>query len=203
MGWPSGKVRIEDDRFVVDDGRAESASFEEVTERILESGSVELTGAYGSNHGHSEPSDYSFYGYGVEVEVDPSTGAVTVLDALLVADVGTVINPTAHQGQLDGGFIYGLGNSMMEDLGVQDGRVTASNLGEYKLPTSQDLPRLRTILLETPVGPGPFGSRMAGELSSSGVAPAVANAVAAASGARVMNLPLTSEQVFAALCGNE
>jgi CO/xanthine dehydrogenase Mo-binding subunit len=85
---------------------------------------------------------------------------------------------------------------MMEDLGLQDGRVTASNLGEYKLPTSEDLPRLRTILLETPVGPGPFGSRMAGELASTGVAPPIANAIAAASGARLMRLPLTSEQVY-------
>jgi CO/xanthine dehydrogenase Mo-binding subunit len=196
MGWPSGKVRIENDRFAVDDGRAESASFEDVTDRILTSGSIEVTGAYGSNHGHSEPSDYSFYGYGVEVEVDPATGAVTILDALLVADVGTVINPTAHQGQLDGGFIYGLGNSVMEDLALQDGRVTASSLGEYKLPTTEDLPRLRTILLKTSVGPGPFGSRMAGELASTGVAPAIANAIAAASGARLMHLPLTSEQVY-------
>jgi CO/xanthine dehydrogenase Mo-binding subunit len=198
MGWPAGRVHIVDDRFIVDDW-AESASIETVTDRILQSGPVEITGAYGSSQDHSEPSDYSFYGYGVEVEVDPVTGAVTVLDALLVADVGTVINPTAHQGQLDGGFIYGLGNSMMEDLGMQDGRVTASSLGEYKLPTSEDLPRLRTILLQTPVGPGPFGSRMAGELSSTGVAPAIANAIAAACGARLMRLPLTSEQVFETL----
>ena len=203
MGWPSAARRREDDRFVVEDGRSESASIETVTDRILQSGPVEITGAYGSNHGHSEPSDYSFYGYGVEVEVDPVTGAVTVLDALLVADVGTVINPTAHQGQLDGGFIYGLGNPMMEDLGMQDGRVTASNLGEYKLPTIEDLPRLRTIVLQTPVGPGPFGSKCAGELSSTGVAPAIANAIAAASGARLMRLPLTSEQVFEALSNKD
>jgi len=202
MGWPSSKVRIEDDRFVVDDGRSEGAAFQEVTDRILKSGSVEITGAYGSAHAHTDPSDYSFYGYGVEVEVDPATGAVTVLDTLLVADVGTIINPTAHQGQLDGGFIYGLGNGMMEDLGLQDGRVTASSLGEYKLPTIEDLPNFRTILLQTPVGPGPFGSRMSGELSSTGVAPAIANAIAAACGARLMHLPLTSEQVYDGITGN-
>lgn len=196
MGWPAGKVRIEGDRFVAGDGSGESAPFEAVANRILQSGDVEVTGAYGSAHEHTDPSDYSFYGYGVEVEVDPETGAITIVDALLVADVGTIINPTAHQGQLDGGFIYGLGNTMMEDLRLDEGRVTAANLGEYKLPTSEDLPPFRTILLQSPAGPGPFGSKMAGELASTGVAPAVANAIADACGARVMDLPISAEQVL-------
>ncbi|MFN0074470.1 MAG: xanthine dehydrogenase family protein molybdopterin-binding subunit [Chloroflexota bacterium] len=199
MGWPAGHVHIKDDHFVVDDENGQSVPFAEVTDCILASGDVKVTGAYGSAHAHTDPSDYSFYGYGVEVEVDPETGAVSVIDALLVADVGTIINPTAHQGQLDGGFIYGLGNAMMEDLAMQDGRVTAANLGEYKLPTSEDVPRFRAVLLEAPAGPGPFGSKMAGELASTGVAPAMANAIAAACGARLSQLPLTSERVYEAI----
>jgi putative selenate reductase molybdopterin-binding subunit len=79
--------------------------------------------------------------------------------------------------------------------------VTVLSLGEYKLPNPKDAPPLRTILLPTSVGPGPFGAKMAGEASNSGVAPAIANAVADAVGARVTTLPITAERVRDALAG--
>jgi len=62
-----------------------------------------------------------------------------------------------------------------------------------------DMPPLRTVLLRTDIGPGPFGAKAVGEVTNSGVAPAIANAVADAVGARVMGLPITSEKVLAAL----
>jgi CO/xanthine dehydrogenase Mo-binding subunit len=131
--------------------------------------------------------------------VEPDTGQVHVRDAVLVADVGAVINPVAHQGQLDGGFIYGLGGALMEELPLEAGRVTTLHLGEYKLPTQMDAPRFRTVLLPTPVGPGPSGAKMAGEISNSGVAPAIANAVTDAAGVRLTTLPITAERVYEAL----
>jgi CO/xanthine dehydrogenase Mo-binding subunit len=170
--------------------------FERVAERIAE---VEVEGAYEAARRPGEPGDWDFVACQVEVEVDPDTGQPTVREALLVVDVGTIINPVAHRGQLVGGFVFGLGGALMEELRVEDGTVTSGTLGEVKLPTSMDCPPLRIVELPTEVGPGAFGAKMAGELTNSVVAPAVANAVAAASGARVTSLPITAERIWEAL----
>jgi CO/xanthine dehydrogenase Mo-binding subunit len=197
FGWPAGEVRLSGDRFVAG---SESASFEEVASRLGRGAPVEVIGTYGeAPHGHDDAGDFNAAVYAVEVEVDPETGCVRVCDALQVVDVGTVINPLAHQGQLNGGFAFGVGAALMEELPVDSGKVTALSLGEYKLPTVADMPPLRTVLLRTDVGPGPFGAKAVGEVTNSGVAPAIANAVANAVGARVMDLPITAEKVLAAL----
>jgi CO/xanthine dehydrogenase Mo-binding subunit len=101
---------------------------------------------------------------------------------------------------LNGGFAFGIGAALMEELPVDDGgKIAALSLGEYKLPTVMDMPPLRTVFLRTEVGPGPFGAKAAGEVTNSGVAPAIANAVHDAVGARVFDLPITAEKVLAAL----
>lgn len=194
FGWPADHVRLEDDRFVAD---GDSASFEDVAARI---GEVEVRGEYAeAAHGHDEGGDFNASVYAVEVSVDAETGRVSVVDAVQVVDVGTVINPLAHQGQLNGGFAFGVGAALMEELPVEAGRVAALSLGEYKLPTQMDMPPLRTVLLHTDIGPGPFGAKAAGEVTNSGVAPAIANAVHDAVGARVRDLPITAERVLSAM----
>jgi CO/xanthine dehydrogenase Mo-binding subunit len=199
FGWPAGDVRLADDRFVVD-GESASFSFEEVVARLGSGPPVEVRGEYAeAAHGHDEGGDFNASVYAVEVSVDADTGLVQVCNAVQVVDVGTVINPLAHQGQLNGGFGFGLGAALMEDLFVSDGKVAAMSLGEYKLPTQMDMPPLRTVLLHTDVGPGPFGAKAVGEVTNSGVAPAIANAIQDAIGARVFELPLTAERVLAAL----
>lgn len=196
MGWPEGEVRLDQDRFIAG---AESAPFEEVAARIARGEPVEVRGEYDSLAGDEKPEDASFYACVVEVEVDPDTGQVRPLSGAMVVDVGTIINPIAHQGQLDGSFVYGLGNATMEELGVEDGRITTLSLGEYKLPTEMDAPPLRTILVPTEIGPGPFGAKAAGEITNSGVAPAVANAIRDAVGVRIKAMPITAERVYEAL----
>jgi CO/xanthine dehydrogenase Mo-binding subunit len=160
--------------------------------------SIEVEGTYDSETHRDEPQDFNFAAYDIEVEVDERTGVVRVVDAFLAADVGTIINPVSHRGQVDGGFAFGIGAALLEELGFDEGRVTTVHLGDYKLPTTLDVPVLRTAYLETE-GPGAFGAKMAGELSVSGVAPAIANAVADAVGARVTNLPLSPERILDAL----
>jgi CO/xanthine dehydrogenase Mo-binding subunit len=199
-GWPSGEVHLVDDQFVVGDGSSDRADFEEIAARIVATGPLEVKGEYDSGHsvpdpGHGED-DYNFYAYMIEVEVDPETGQVTVEDAVMAADVGTIINPIAHSGQLEGSYVYGIGHAMMEEMVVEDGRITNVNLGEYKMPTQMDLPPLRVVYVPTEIGPGPFGAKSVGETVNSGVAPAIANAVYAATGKRLMTLPVTSERVF-------
>src|SRR5579883_116978 len=198
MGWPEGQVRLENDRFVTEDG--EDASFEEVVQRIARGGPVQVGAAYDStDHGPDEPGDYNFHAYMIEVEVDPETGQVKPLDAVVVLDQGQIINPMGHQGQVDGSFVYGIGNGMMEELLIEDGKIANLSLADYKLPCQEDVPPLRTVIVHTDVGPGPFGAKAAGESVNAGVSPAIANAVYDATGVRVMSLPITAEKVLEGL----
>jgi CO/xanthine dehydrogenase Mo-binding subunit len=159
-----------------------------------------VTGSFdGEHHGGAVP-DYTFGAYSIEVEVDARTGAFTLCDAVFVADAGQIINPLAHQGQISGGFVYGLGGAVSEELVLdEDGKVVTQSLGEYKLPTVMDVPPFRAVYVQPPPGNGPYGAKMAGELSNAGVAPAIANAICNASGARVREFPITAERVYAAL----
>lgn len=143
--------------------------------------------------------DHGACAHATRVTVDRETGTVRVVDAVLVVDVGQVINPVALRGQLEGGFVYGLGMALTEDLALADGRVRAANLGDYKLPTIADVPPLRIVHLSDDHGAGPYGARSAGELVNPGVPAAVANAVEDACGARVHTLPVTAERVWTAL----
>lgn len=177
-------------------GRAAQAAARELRERLAagERPPLVASGAH-ENRGHEQ----GVYAYALDASVDRDTGQVRLERAVLVADVGTVINPVALRGQLEGGFAMGLGQALMEDLRVEDGRVTAANLGDYKLPTAMDVPPLELVLLSDVKGPGPFGAKSVGELANPAVGPAIANAIAAAAGARVWELPLTAERVLDAI----
>lgn len=147
--------------------------------------------------GHSE--DTSFVAEAVEVEVDRETGEITVVDAVLAVDIGQVVNPIACRGQLEGGFVFGLGAALMEDLEIERGQVVTASLGDYKLPSIADVPPVRIVEVRPADGPEDPPPKAVGELTNSGVPPAIANAVAAASGARVTSLPITAEAVHSAL----
>ncbi len=138
-----------------------------------------------------------------EVEVDPETGQVRVFGLTTAHDVGRVLNPVGHQGQINGGVVQGLGYALMEELTVEDGRVATLSFGDYKIPTSLDIPELRTVLLESEDGVGPYDIKGIGETPNVPVAAAIANAVADAAGVRIANLPLTSEKVYRALRDEE
>jgi len=146
--------------------------------------------------------DHGACAHAIAVAVDRETGSVRVLLAVLAVDVGQIINPVGLRGQLEGGFVYGLGMALTEDLALEDGRVRATNLGDYKLPTIADVPPLRIVHQSDEHGVGPYGARSAGELVNPGVPAAVANAVQDASGARVHTLPVTAERVWRALRGS-
>jgi CO/xanthine dehydrogenase Mo-binding subunit len=161
--------------------------------------SVTVTGSYSGDHKHGEPEYLNFGGYAVEVTVDRETGAFRIDNVDFVMEVGTIINPIAHRGQIDGAFMMGLGHAVTEELVVEDGRIQNLNLGEYKLPTQMDMPPCRVSYIHTPGGPGPYGARAAGEVNVAAVAPAVANAVADACGVRIDSLPVTAEKIYAAL----
>ncbi len=92
-----------------------------------------------------------------------------------------------------------MGYALMEQLMIEDGKVTSTNFGDYKIPTIQDIPELKTFVTEIPKGPGPYNSMAIGETSNIPVAAAVANAIEDAVGVRIKSLPITAEKVFEAL----
>src|SRR5439155_1600229 len=81
----------------------------------------------------------SFCAQVAEVEVDQDTGQVTVKKIVTAHDVGTILNPLTHQGQIEDGLIQGLGYAMMEELKTEEGQISTLSLGEYKVPTIKDI----------------------------------------------------------------
>jgi CO/xanthine dehydrogenase Mo-binding subunit len=151
-------------------------------------------------HDAPQPEDVMYFSAQVaEVEVDRESGQVKVLKVVTAHDVGTVINPLAHQGQIDGGVVTGLGLAVTEELVCEDGQILNGHLGEYKLPTISDIPPLETVLVPTRGGEGPYQAKAIGELANNATAAAIANAVADAVGCQLFELPITAERVYAAL----
>jgi CO/xanthine dehydrogenase Mo-binding subunit len=128
-----------------------------------------------------------------------SDNSLTVFCAQ-IAEVGTILNPIAHQGQIEGGIMQGVGQALMEELQYDQGQITNLSLGEYKLPTMRDIPELRTVLVRSDCGgPSPYGGKSIGEQPIGAVAPAIVNAVLDAIGVSLTDLPITSEKVYRAL----
>ena len=160
---------------------------------------VVYTGTFDGQPHHGDPQYNNFNGYVVEVTVDRETGAFTLDNVTFCVDAGTIINPVAHRGQIDGGFMMGLGHSTTEELIVEEGRIANLTFADYKLPCQKDMPPLHVHVLESNRGPGPFGARAIGEVNTSAFGPALANAVEAACGVRITQLPVTAERIYAAL----
>jgi len=134
-----------------------------------------------------------------EVEVDPETGALRVHRVVSAHDVGTILNPITHQGQIDGGTVMGVGQAVMEELVMQNGQVTNASLGDYKLPTIADIPELKTVLVRSSGGVAPYEAKAIGEFANNSPPAAIANAVADAVGARLFDLPITAEKIYEAI----
>jgi len=134
-----------------------------------------------------------------EVTVDPETGAVRLRRFVTAHDVGTIINPITHQGQIDGGVVMGVGQGLMEELVMDDGAVTNASLGDYKLPTAVDIPELKTVLVRSDGSVAPYEVKAIGEFANNSPPAAIANAVADAVGVRLFELPITAEKIHRAL----
>ncbi|HIG41963.1 MAG: xanthine dehydrogenase family protein molybdopterin-binding subunit [bacterium] len=149
------------------------------------------------------PEGTVFTAQAAEVAIDEETGEIEVLHFVTAHDVGTILNPTAHQGQVEGGFAQGLGYTLFEEIMYEEGYVLNAHLGDYKLPTMRDMPKLTTIHVRAEVdGPTPYGGKGIGEQSVSGVAPAIVNAILDATGKSMRALPVTSEKMLDALDQN-
>ncbi len=139
-----------------------------------------------------------------EVEVDDETGEVTLRKLTTAHNTGAILNPMTHQGQIDGGVVMGIGYGLIENLAVDEsGQPLATHLGEYKIPNIKDIPALRTAILQSDFGSGPYNSMSIGETSLIPTAAAIANAVEDATGVRIRSLPITAEKVLDGLKGRQ
>ena len=134
-----------------------------------------------------------------EVEVDPTTGGVRVLNLTTAHDTGTVLNHLTLTGQIEGGVVTGFGFALMEENPMIDGKIATLTLGESKLPCIADVPPLKTVLVESPTGPTPYGGKAIAENPNVPTAAAIANAIADACGVRLFELPLTAEKIYWAM----
>jgi CO/xanthine dehydrogenase Mo-binding subunit len=144
-------------------------------------------------------SSTSFVAQVAEVEVDPETGRVKLNKFVTAHDVGTIINPLGHQGQIDGEAVMAIGSSLMEELIHDQGKVTTTNLGEYKIPNIADVPQFKTVLVKGNNGPGPYEAKGIGEHANVSPPAAIANAVQDACGVRLFEIPVSAERLYQAL----
>ena len=134
-----------------------------------------------------------------EVEVDTITGEVQVLGIWAAHDVGRAVNPKGVEGQIEGGIVQALGQALMEDYKLENGRTTTPGLAKYILPTSLDVPHVTSIIVEDPDPIGPLGVKGIGEPAMVPTIPAIMNAIYDAVGVRITSLPATPEKVRALL----
>jgi CO/xanthine dehydrogenase Mo-binding subunit len=124
-----------------------------------------------------------------EVEVDPETGQLRILHMSAACDSGTIINPPAAEGQVEGAMIQGIGLALMEEMVLEEGQVTNPSFGDYKIPTIADLPPFKLTWIEDAPGPLPFGGRALAEHGHIPTAAAIANAIRDVTGIRLKHTP--------------
>ena len=186
-------------------------SFADVVELALEYGGTLISkGTYstpkvthgGSNYrgaGIGASPAFSFSAQAVEVEVDIHTGKVHIENVTVAHDCGYALNRLSARGQVEGSVWMGMAQGRQEETHYENGLPQAPNLLDYKFPTIMESPTIDTILVESNEAGGPFGAKEAGEGSLAAFLPALANAIEDAIGVRVLDLPLSPENVYAAI----
>ena len=163
--------------------------------------------SFGTDTGGLDPVDgsgrpWQAYVFGcqvAEVEVDTVTGEVQVLGIWAAHDVGRAVNPRGVEGQIEGGVVQALGQGLMEHYQTEQGHTTTPGFAKYILPTSLDVPRITSVIIEDPDPIGPLGVKGIGEPAMVPTIPAIMNAIYDAVGVRITKLPATPERVLEAL----
>jgi 4-hydroxybenzoyl-CoA reductase alpha subunit len=142
---------------------------------------------------------YSFGVQAVEVEVDPDTGKIKLINCVTAHDCGQVINPLGVEGQLEGAIAMAAGYGFTEDLPMDGGKILNPNFVDYKVLRAPEMPETKIIEVETYEPEGPFGAKEAGEGLTNPTAGALANAVYHATGCSIQELPITPEKLLNAM----
>lgn len=149
-------------------------------------------------YSHSSPvSPPPFMAACAEVEVDPDTGSIELVDYAACIDCGTVVNTNLARVQAEGGLLQGIGMTLFEDIWYNEKGVNLSNsLMQYKIPTRQDFKQIRVDFDSSYEPTGPYGAKSIGEIVINTPAPAIAHAVYNATGVWVNELPITPEKIL-------
>ncbi len=148
------------------------------------------------------PRTAAFAVHGVRVAVHRITGEIRVLHSVHAADIGRLINPVQCRGQIDGAVAMGFGWVLTENMAYDEaGGMVNPALRNYRIPAFADVPASEVYFADTVDTVGPLGAKSQGECSINPVAPAIANAVACATGVRFCHLPLTPDRIFDRLGG--
>ncbi len=139
---------------------------------------------------------YSYSANAAEVEVDLKTGVARVKKIWAAYDVGKIVNPKLAMGQAQGGILQGMSWAMYENLIYKNGIMVNPNFTDYVIATTADKPKYDIVFVEKPYKSGPYHAKGMGEVPLIGVAPAVANAIKNACGARVRSVPLLPEKIW-------
>lgn len=197
---------VEADAVVWEDGFAKPASsnvgdfkplsLKELAAKAAATGGPITTSA-GVNAGGQAP---GFSTQFCDVEVDPETGKVTILRFVAAQDVGRAIHPSYVEGQIQGGVVQGIGWALNEEY-IYNSKGQLDNPGflDYRCPVASDLPMIEPILVEVPNPAHPYGAKGVGEVNICPPMAAIANAIAAATGLRMTELPMSPPKVLAAL----
>ena len=175
-------------------------SYEEVLKRTNQA-SVEADGFAGPG---AERDKYAFQSFGAqfaEVKVDSEIARVTVSRVVSVFDVGTIVNPKTARSQGLSGVTMGIGMALMEHTvyDPRDGSIVTSNLADYAVPVNADVHRIDIHFIDKPdpvIDQDGLGARGCGEITVTGVAPAIANAIYHATGRRIRELPITPDKLL-------
>jgi carbon-monoxide dehydrogenase large subunit len=152
-----------------------------------------------------DPKNFTFPGgcHLVEVEIDPQTGVVEVVDVTIADDVGVIINPMIVDGQAHGGLAQGIGQALFEEcVYSDDGQLLSGSFMSYCMPRAADLPSFKVGNHVTACTHNPTGIKGVGEVGAIGVPPAVIGAVLdalAPLGVTDIDMPATPEKVWRAI----
>jgi CO/xanthine dehydrogenase Mo-binding subunit len=144
---------------------------------------------------------YGHMGKAVELAVNVDTGQVKILRCGMAID-SQPINPKMCEQQMEGGMGMAIGETLFEEVRLENGRVTNPNFTDYRIPTTTEMPSLdnvKDVIAPTPHKDGPFGAKGFSEGAMVGLQPAIANAIEDAIGVRIRDLPITPERVLQAL----
>jgi putative selenate reductase molybdopterin-binding subunit len=143
------------------------------------------------------PRSIGFNVHGVRVAVHRVTGEIMTLQSVHAADIGRPINPMQCRGQIDGAIAMGFGWALYEKMVYdENGAMVNPALRDYRIPAFADVPRSEIYFADTYDKVGPLGAKAQGEYAINAVAPAIANAVANATGVRFPELPLTPDRIY-------
>jgi putative selenate reductase molybdopterin-binding subunit len=166
--------------------------------------------AAGSKAGHRfeakrkaylSPRTVAFNVQGIRLAVHRMTGEIRILHSVHAADIGRLINPMQCRGQIEGAIAMGFGWALTENMVYDGGRMVNPTLRNYRIPAFADVPPTEVFFADTHDTIGPLGAKAQGECAINPVAPAIANALADATGVRFPHLPFTPDRIFSELSG--